>query len=190
MQPADSDEQATAGRGFAHQPRAATSQGRILFPSASDEAADVCVSLSQHPSIQPASPSGPIFPRLHTSPSPPRFVVVVPLSIATGPADLPGPARRWYRTHAITKADMRSNDARGEEHSVNITLRDEVPRLIGSTSGNMRWIPLINSNLLLAHPTHQPPPYQIQAKTSSPLAWPPPHTECSAGSRNGLPMFL
>lgn len=112
----------------------------------------------------------------------------LPRGLLSSPSPLlPGPARRWYRTHAITKADMRSNDARDEEHSVNITLRDEVPRLIGSTSGNMRWIPLINSNLLLAHPTHQPPPYQIQAKTSSPLAWPLPIQNAVQAPGTGYP---
>lgn len=40
-----------------------------------------------------------------------------PPSIATGPANLPGPARRWYRTHAITKVSMRSNDARDERRA-------------------------------------------------------------------------
>lgn len=70
MQPADSEEQATAGLGFAHQPRAATSQGRILFPSARDEAADVYVSEYRDPSIPASSikfPPVPILPRFHTS---------------------------------------------------------------------------------------------------------------------------
>lgn len=159
---------------------------------------DPSIPASSIPASSIRFPPAPILPRSHASPSllPPRCrSLLFPPSIATGPANLPGPARRWYRTHAITKANMRSNDARHEEHSINITLNNQhqpihAPRLIGSTPGKLRWIPLINSNLLLAHPTHQPPPYQIQAKTSSPLAWPPPHTECSAGSRNGLPMFL
>lgn len=105
----------------------------------------MCVSRSQHPASDSHlhlffQDSTPLPLSCHL----PAEACCFPPSIATGPADLPGPARRWYRTHAITKASMRSNDARDEEHSINITLNNQhlpihAPRLIGSTPGKLRW---------------------------------------------------